>query len=174
MGLIKCPVCGKEISSDAGRCIHCGHPLHQAQIKQVPEKSLCYSNAHWFSYVFVGIMIFFSIGYYFMNNGINIWTIIFALIAIGSFLTFYSKSITLTNKAVYIRKGFFFTHNADIPLSQVSSMSNDQGLLGSLFNYQTVTITCAGKIFKMDMMNNVENLKNEYIKIHSGMDWRTF
>lgn len=174
MGLIKCPVCGKEISADAGKCIHCGHPLHQAQIKQVPEKDLCFSEAHWSSYLFTGIMIMCAVVYYSMNGGFNFMTFMFILIAIGSFLSFQSKTIKLTNKAVYIRKGFFFTHNADIPLSQVSSISNDQGLLGSLFNYQTVTITCAGKTFRMDMMNNVENLKNEYIKIHSGMDWRTF
>ena len=27
MALIKCPECGKEISDQADRCIHCGYPL---------------------------------------------------------------------------------------------------------------------------------------------------
>ena len=31
MALIKCPECGKEISSLAKVCIHCGCPLHEAE-----------------------------------------------------------------------------------------------------------------------------------------------
>lgn len=29
MALIKCPECGKEISSKAKMCIHCGYPLEE-------------------------------------------------------------------------------------------------------------------------------------------------
>ena len=30
-GLIFCPVCGKQISSDAPACPHCGHPFNAAE-----------------------------------------------------------------------------------------------------------------------------------------------
>ena len=29
MALIKCPECGREISSQAKQCIHCGYPLEE-------------------------------------------------------------------------------------------------------------------------------------------------
>lgn len=34
MALIKCPECGKEISSEAEHCIHCGFPLKKKQVKE--------------------------------------------------------------------------------------------------------------------------------------------
>jgi DNA-directed RNA polymerase subunit RPC12/RpoP len=30
--LIRCPVCGKEISSEAELCINCGHPISKQKV----------------------------------------------------------------------------------------------------------------------------------------------
>ena len=35
MALIKCPECGKEVSTEASVCPHCGYPLHQKQEKVI-------------------------------------------------------------------------------------------------------------------------------------------
>jgi len=34
-GLIKCDVCGRELSSDAKVCIHCGHPLKRRNFRLI-------------------------------------------------------------------------------------------------------------------------------------------
>lgn len=40
MALIKCPECGKDVSSSAASCPNCGHPISQAQPKEtVVEKT---------------------------------------------------------------------------------------------------------------------------------------
>lgn len=39
MALIKCPECGKEISSEAKACPHCGKPIPRAQRKPFYKKS---------------------------------------------------------------------------------------------------------------------------------------
>ncbi len=39
MSLIKCPECGKDVSSLAEKCIHCGYPL-QRQIKYKSYKAM--------------------------------------------------------------------------------------------------------------------------------------
>ncbi len=175
MALIKCPECGKEVSDRAGKCIYCGYPFHHAQVNQVKEEFLCTSRSCGFSYVFVGVMAFMAIGYFFMGGeGTRSISFICAVIAIGAFLSFQSKSIRLSNKAVYIRKGFFTTEKAGIPLNQVSSISDSRNLLGKMFNYGSLTITCADKTYRMDMMNHTKELKSTFIKVESGMNWRTF
>ena len=35
MALIKCPECGKEISSEADACIHCGFPIKKKQKRRL-------------------------------------------------------------------------------------------------------------------------------------------
>ena len=34
MALINCPECGKEISNQSDKCVHCGYPLHTNNIEQ--------------------------------------------------------------------------------------------------------------------------------------------
>ena len=34
MALISCPECGKEISNQSDKCVHCGYPLHTNNIEQ--------------------------------------------------------------------------------------------------------------------------------------------
>ncbi len=175
MALIKCPECGKEVSDRAGKCIYCGYPFHHAQVKQVKEEFLCTSRSCGFSYAFVVVMAFMAVGYFFMGeDGTRLISFICAALAIGAFLSFRSKSIQLSNKAVYIRKGFFTTEKAEIPLSQVSSISDSRNLLGKVFNYGSLTITCADKTYRIDMMNHTKELQSAFTKIRGGMDWRTF
>lgn len=60
MALIKCPACGKDVSSNAPACPHCGEP-----IKSSTEKANGAVNpqdpVHFLGLIVVGVMILFFI-----------------------------------------------------------------------------------------------------------------
>lgn len=174
MALIKCPECGKEVSDRAGKCIHCGYPFHHAQVEQVEEEYLSFCHvckvAYWGVYLLIAVAVFLC---FFMEDGV-VAAIPLGIIALGDYLILKSKLIILSNKAVYIRNGVISKQKADIPLSQVSSITSDSGSFGLFFNYNTITITCADRTYKMKSMENADELKSTFVKIRGGMDWRTF
>lgn len=61
MALIKCPECGKEVSSAATSCPNCGHPISGKKEKIVVEKTKkkgnCFSKVLFFVlfFIFLGV-----------------------------------------------------------------------------------------------------------------------
>lgn len=174
MALIKCPECGKEVSGKAGKCIHCGFPFHKAQVEQVEEEYFSFCHVCKAAYSIVFLLVALAVILCFLMEDGIIAAIPLGIWAIVDYLDLKSRAIILSNKAVYIRRGVINVQKANIPLSQVSSITSDTGSFGLFFNYNTITITCSDRTYRMKIMENADELKSAFVKIRGGMDWRTF
>ena len=174
MGLITCPDCGAEVSDKAGKCIHCGRPFHHNQINQVEEEFLCFCHICKAAFYEIYFLVAAAVLILLLVDGGAFPAMLLGIWAVGDYLEFKSRSIVLSNKAVYIRRGVISRQKSEIPLSQVSSINSDTGTFGTFFNYNTISITCSNRTYKMKAMEDASELKSAFVKIRGGMDWRTF
>lgn len=45
MALIKCPECGRDVSSEAVSCPNCGHPIKKTDVAQINAPQTCYTGS---------------------------------------------------------------------------------------------------------------------------------
>ena len=68
----------------------------------------------------------------------SIWLGIQALIIMAT------TEFAITNRRIVAKRGFIRRHTLELLLSQIESVSVDQGILGRLLNFGTVTVTGTG------------------------------
>jgi uncharacterized membrane protein YdbT with pleckstrin-like domain len=59
-------------------------------------------------------------------------------------VTYFSSSVTLTDRRLSARQGFLDRHSTDIPLGKIESMSVERGLVGQILDYGNVVVTGSG------------------------------
>ena len=72
----------------------------------------------------------------------------------------YSKTkLTITNKRAYGHTGLVNTEDLDSPLDKITGVKVDQGAMGKIFNYGTVSITTAANVFAFDALANPHDIR---------------
>jgi len=61
-----------------------------------------------------------------------------------AWLEFQFSEFAVTNKRVMLREGFFVRHANELRLRTISQVNIEQGLIGQLLNYGTVSLNAFG------------------------------
>lgn len=85
----------------------------------------------------------------------------------GSFraiLSFLTNELAITNKRVYGRckPKLFSSEELDMPIDKISSLGADQGLIGGIFGYNSITIKAYGDGWKFPFIKNAKEVKNTF------------
>ena len=59
-------------------------------------------------------------------------------------LEYITSDFTVTNRRVLMREGFFTRHATELRMQTISQVNIDQGLIGQLLNYGTVSLNAFG------------------------------
>lgn len=106
------------------------------------------SHLHWV--IFLWPVVFMVAAVYVGLNfeAINTIALFFAVMGLAWFLmvwmTYQFSSLTIKQKQVILRTGFFIRETTDIPLNKIESIDIRQTLLGSMFKYGSLVITGTG------------------------------
>lgn len=106
------------------------------------------SHLHWV--IFLWPVVFMVAAVYVGLNfeTINTIALFFAVMGLAWFLmvwmTYQFSSLTIKQKQVILRTGFFIRETTDIPLNKIESIDIRQTLLGSMFKYGSLVITGTG------------------------------
>ena len=115
----------------------------------MPNNQIVYqSHLHWV--IFLWPVVFMVAAVYVGLNfeAINTIALFFAVMGLAWFLmvwmTYQFSSLTIKQKQVILRTGFFIRETTDIPLNKIESIDIRQTLLGSMFKYGSLVITGTG------------------------------
>lgn len=129
------------------------------------EEALYNANLHWV--VFIWPVIWFFIGIIIIiASGCKFWIcgLIFIVLAIGAGLASYIKYTTsefgLTNKRVIFKVGLIRRTSIEVFLNKVEGIQVDQGIMGRILGYGSITITGTG------------GTKDPFHKIADPLDFR--
>ena len=74
----------------------------------------------------------------------------------------YKTSVfVVTNKRVIMREGFFNKHVIELRISTISQVNVQQGLMGQLLNYGTVSLNSFGTFDAFDMLAKPDGFQRE-------------
>ena len=115
----------------------------------MPNNQIVYqSHLHWV--IFLWPVVFMVAAVYVGLNfeAINTIALFFAVMGLAWFLmvwmTYQFSSLTIKQKQVILRTGFFIRETTDIPFNKIESIDIRQTLLGSMFKYGSLVITGTG------------------------------
>lgn len=112
------------------------------------ERVVHRSKLHWI--VFVGPIVFTIIAFIFFTGGeeiaaVGIFFFLIAIIwAISAFISFKTSEFGITNKRVLIKVGFIRRNSLETLLTKVEGIQVNQGILGRILNYGTITVKGTG------------------------------
>jgi uncharacterized membrane protein YdbT with pleckstrin-like domain len=66
------------------------------------------------------------------------------IFSIGPLIEYQSSEFAVTNKRVLIKVGFIRRHSLELLLNKVEGIGVDQGILGRIFNYGTMSVIGTG------------------------------
>jgi uncharacterized membrane protein YdbT with pleckstrin-like domain len=66
------------------------------------------------------------------------------IFSIGPLIEYKSSEFAVTNKRVLIKVGFIRRHSLELLLNKVEGIGVDQGILGRIFNYGTMSVIGTG------------------------------
>ncbi len=110
------------------------------------EKIIKTAKIHWMIYLIPALLIWIVLPFLFsITGGLGaIGTIIVLLLIVTASMTRRTTELALTNKRVITKHGWISRKTEELKLSQVESLSVDQGILGRMFNYGTVVVRGTG------------------------------
>ena len=83
-----------------------------------------------------------------------------------TWLEYQTSDFAVTNKRVIMREGFFNRHMAEMRLSTISQVNIDQGILGQMLNFGTISINAFGATDAFTMLarpNEFQRAVNEQL-----------
>jgi uncharacterized membrane protein YdbT with pleckstrin-like domain len=63
---------------------------------------------------------------------------------LGTWFSYSNSDVTLTNRRLVFRTGFFSRHSGDLPLENIESIFISEPLIGRMCGYGSVTVTTVG------------------------------
>ena len=131
------------------------------QVLQPGESVRLRTNLHWFVYLpsLIALVIGLSLGaWYYVRldtaeGQFNLLLLIGTLTALATglllagfaWLKRYGTEIAVTNHRVIYKTGLIRRHTTEINMDKIESVDVDQGILGRVFGYGTVTIRGTGE-----------------------------
>jgi membrane protein YdbS with pleckstrin-like domain len=179
MALIKCPDCGRDVSTAATACPQCGRPMaavaapSAAPVAPGPEQKLWHGTPSWllllgriigaFLIVVVMLLIYYF-GYQFLAPyGTIVWIVIAAIIvwqAVAIVLAFARIKTTLytvTNQRVMIETGLTTKKVADIDLRYIDETQFNQSFVNRMLGIGNVTIVSSDKTLPTYVLRGVRD-----------------
>jgi uncharacterized membrane protein YdbT with pleckstrin-like domain len=181
MPVITCPDCGREVSTLASSCPHCGRPSPAAGTPSAPLKEETLWHGSPSAIVLVGkvVMIVLTlvivplIASYIASSALDfergmqirrigwIVTTVAVLVQIVALLIAYARlrstTYTVTNQRVVIELGLLSKSVNDIDLRYIDDSQFYQSLTGRMFNIGNVTLVSSDKIQPMYVLRSIRN-----------------
>lgn len=115
------------------------------------ERILFRTKKHLIIFFYPLVLFIFSLyaTYYMRGNEILVrvqWApwLITLLFWVYTWIEYQTSDFAVTNKRIIMREGFFNRHVAEMRLATISQVSIDQGILGQLLNFGTVSLNAFG------------------------------
>ena len=165
MPLIDCRECGRQVSTEATACPHCGVPRpaerssserdaagHRGYVGQSlarGERVLYRTQLHWImlvpSLLVALVVIGAGIAMYWVYVPVSIALVVIGLLIVAvQYLRYISSEFAVTDARVLVKLGWIRRRSIEVILTKVESIVVDQGLTARVFGYGTVVITGSG------------------------------
>jgi uncharacterized membrane protein YdbT with pleckstrin-like domain len=161
MALAACRECGKQVSTEALSCPHCGVPRPAARTASAGESPRGYAGTterilyrthiHWITmlkgWIAVAVL---------LAGGVAIWiwttvelagvalVVLAVILGVTQYLTYVSSEFAVTDTRVLVRLGWIGRRSIEILITKVESIVVEQTLAGRLFDYGTIVVTGTG------------------------------
>jgi uncharacterized membrane protein YdbT with pleckstrin-like domain len=123
------------------------------------------THLHWI--IFLWPIIFMVIAIFLFCLGVQVATVaggLFLLVAVitglNSFITHKTSEFAVTNRRVIVKVGFIRRNSMEVMLNKVEGIQVDQGIIGRIFRYGSITITGTG------------GTREPYHRIHAPLEFR--
>jgi len=163
MALAECRECGKQVSTEATTCPHCGAPRPTERIDRpgvaprgyvgetlsTGERVLYRTHLHWITFlrgwIVMALLIACGVVAWFFSTEAGLaLVVIAALVGVAQYLRYASSEFAVTDARVLIKIGWIRRRSIEILISKVESIVVDQGLAGRVFDYGTIVVTGTG------------------------------
>ncbi len=168
MALVKCPDCGRDVSTAATVCPQCGRPMAAVAAPSTapatapgPEQKLWHGTPSWLllfgkilrAFLAVAVMLLiYYFGYQFLAPyGVYVWIVIAAIIVwqlaaiIIAFARIKTTIYTVTNQRVMIETGLTTKKVEDIDLRYIDDTQFDQSFVNRMLGIGNVTIVSSDR-----------------------------
>ncbi len=120
----------------------------------VGEEVIYRARKHWKVFLLPSLLFLAGFGFlissYFFNHAFalrimgTLFTALAIVFVIEPSIEYLSSEFAVTNKRVLIKVGFIRRHSLELLLSKVEGIGVDQGILGRVFNYGTMSVIGTG------------------------------
>jgi uncharacterized membrane protein YdbT with pleckstrin-like domain len=159
MALAACRECGKQVSTEALSCPHCGVPRPAARTETEPsrgyagasERVLYRTRVHWITMLKGWIAVALLLG-----GGVAVWVgtdwplagvallVLAVMLGASQYLTYVSSEFAVTDTRVLVKIGWIGRRSVEILITKVESIVVEQTLAGRLFDFGTIVVTGTG------------------------------
>ena len=167
MALIKCPDCGRDVSTAATACPQCGRPMAAVAapaaqpVPAGPEQKLWHGTPSWLLLfgrilraflIVVVLLLVYYFGYQFLAPyGTIVWIVVAVIVLwqvssiVLAFARIKTTIYTVTNQRVMIETGLTTKKVEDIDLRYIDDTQFDQSFVNRLLGIGNVTIVSSDK-----------------------------
>jgi uncharacterized membrane protein YdbT with pleckstrin-like domain len=129
------------------------------------ESIVYQTHLHWVIFLWTIVCIavaifFFSLGTQVSMAAGLLFLLTAIIIGLNSFITYKTSEFAVTNRRVIVKVGFIRRNSIEVMLNKVEGIQVDQGILGRIFKYGSITITGTG------------GTREPYHRIHAPLEFR--
>jgi uncharacterized membrane protein YdbT with pleckstrin-like domain len=123
------------------------------------------THLHWVIFLLpiicTGVSIFlFCLGVQIALAAGGLFLLTAIIIGLNSFITYKTSEFAVTNRRVIVKVGFIRRNSIEVMLNKVEGIQVDQGIIGRIFKYGSITITGTG------------GTKEPYHRIYAPLEFR--
>lgn len=136
------------------------------------ERVIYKANIHWwiFASPLFGILISCLCFYIVPYALVGIILLLLALrVLVESLVHKYASEFAVTNKRVFLKKGFYKRETLELMLNKTEGIKIQQGILGRVLGYGTIIVTTGGATNAFKLVMNPQRFRkeiNEQIENH--------
>ena len=136
-------------------------PVKNVKKDLLPGEVIVYKTGlHWVNFIIILIILLWFLLYSifsFLGREYFMGFIFFILTVVGSiylYLDYKSTEFIITNKRIIHKNGIFDRKNFDLFLSRIEGVGFEQGIIGKVLNFGTITITgLGGRVEKFSLID---------------------